>query len=739
MEFYAHTLSGQPPEAWQSLNSHLEEVGRLAGEFASTFGAQEWGNLAGLWHDIGKYSKEFQAYLRRDDGTDAHIENVPGRVDHSSAGAQHASQTLDILGHLLAYVIAGHHSGLLDGRSETIGQEDRLKKEIFAWTEAPADLLSRPAPPLPRFLSSAFGRKDAFTISFFVRMLYSCLVDADFLDTERFMSPDQAAFRFPLPSFILASMAKALDEYIRAKRDDSTPINAARESVRAACLAAAERPPGLFSLTVPTGGGKTLSSLAFALRHADLYGLRRVVYVLPFTTIIEQNAGEFRRAMGSVREAPADRLVIEHHCGVDTDRETASSRVACENWDAPLIITTSVQFYQSLFSRRSSACRKLHNLSQSVIILDEAQAIPVDYLEPALRALKELVSHYGSTVVLCTATQPAIHKGPGFPIGIENVREIIPDPPALYSHLKRVSVEDLGPRGDDEIVSMISEETQALCIVNTRGHARLLMQKLGRDEDAYHLSALMCPAHRAEIVASIRSRLERGLSCRVISTQLIEAGIDIDFPVVFRSMAGLDSIAQAAGRCNRNGRLSGLGRTYIFESEHQDRERFLADTAACASQVLAIHPDTPLGLDAVECYFKLYYWDQTSRWDAKRILQLFHLAQDRQFPFLFDFERAAREFRLIAEDTIPVVIPWGDEGHRLCKALRAMPGLNGDILRRLQRCSVPIRRRSWAEQIKLTIEPLFGEALALLTSPELHYSPVYGLHFDELREESFLY
>ncbi len=569
-------------------------------------------------------------------------------------------------------------------------------------------------------------------------MLYSCLVDADFLDTERFMSPEQAALRFPLPSSILASMAKALDEYVQDKRDDNSPVNAARESVRAACLAAAEKPPGFFSLTVPTGGGKTLSSLAFALRHAGLYSLGRVVYVLPFTTIIEQNASEFRRAMGSVREAPVDRLVIEHHCGVDTDRETASSRVACENWDAPLIVTTSVQFYQSLFSRRSSACRKLHNLAQSIIILDEAQVIPVDYLEPALRVLNELVSHYGSTVVLCTATQPAIHKGPGFPIGIENVREIIPDPPALYHRLKRVSVEDLGPRSDDQIVSMLSKETQALCIVNTRGHARSLIQKLGFSEDAYHLSALMCPAHRAEILASIRLRLDRGLPCRVISTQLIEAGIDIDFPVVFRSMAGLDSIAQAAGRCNRNGKLRGLGRTYIFESEHQDRERFLSDTAACASQVLAIHSDTPLGLDAVERYFKLYYWDQTSRWDAKRILQFFHLAQDRQFPFLFDFERAAREFRLIAEDTIPVVIPWGDEGHSLCKALRAMPGLNRDMLRRLQRFSVPIRRRSWAGQVKRSIEPLFNEALALLISCELHYSPVYGLHFDEPQEESFL-
>lgn len=739
-KYFAHSLPGQPRKHWHLLESHLEEVGRLAGLFASKFNAQEWGNLAGRWHDIGKYSSEFQAYLCRQDGPEAHIENAPGRVDHSTAGAQHAVGTLDILGHLLAYVIAGHHSGLLDSRSETSSQEDRLKKRIPVWNVAPSDLMRGEAPGLPCFLSEAFKKRDAFSISFFVRMLYSCLVDADFIDTERFMRPDQSHLRSPLPLSILDTMEGALSRYVQAKPKDSLPINAIRESVRKACLAAAQHPPGFFSLTVPTGGGKTLSSLAFALRHAVRHDQQRIIYVLPFTTIIEQNAGEFRQAMSSISDAPVERLVIEHHSNIDPGKESAYSRTACENWDAPLIVTTSVQFYESLFARRSSACRKLHNLARSVIILDEAQTIPVDYLMPSLRALRDLVANYGSTVVLCTATQPAVHKREDFPIGIEKVTEIMPDLGALHLCLKRVSVENLGPQTDDQIASMISGETQALCIVNTRGHARSLLEKLGDREGTFHLSALMCPAHRNEVLGAIRLRLGRGSPCRVVSTQLIEAGIDIDFPVVFRSMAGLDSFAQAAGRCNRNGKLQGLGRIYIFKSEHQDKERFLTDTAACAAQVLAIHKGSPLDLDAVEHYFRLYYWDQKARWDTKLILKSFNLARsekDQEFPFLFDFERVAKEFKLIAEDTCPIVIPWGQEGKEICKTLRSLPGPNREILRRLQRFTVQVRRRLWTEQLNRTIEPVFGDSLAILISPQLNYSLSYGLHFDELQGQGF--
>ena len=363
--------------------------------------------------------------------------------------------------------------------------------------------------------------------------------------------------------------------------------------------------PGLFSLTVPTGGGKTLSSLAFALRHAQRYSLRRVVYVVPFTTITEQTAEQFRHVMRPLGDSDP---VIEHHSNLDAGSETTASRLATENWDAPLVVTTSVQFYDSLFAARPSRCRKLHSLAKAVIILDEAQTLPVDYLEPCLRVLRELTANYGSTVVLCTATQPAVEWRDDFRIGLAGVREIVPDPPRLYASLKRVDVEHLGQRNDASLAEDLMAHEQVLCIVNTRRHARTLSEAIGdRDHQHFHLSALMCPQHRTTVLTNIKAALKARRICRVISTQLIECGVDIDFPTVYRSLAGVDSIAQAAGRCNRHGAQK-TGRTFVFRSEHEESERYFADTANCASQVLPLHED-PLSLDAVEHYFRLYYWD----------------------------------------------------------------------------------------------------------------------------------
>lgn len=267
-------------------------------------------------------------------------------------------------------------------------------------------------------------------------------------------------------------------------------------------------------------------------------------------------------------------------------------------------------------------------------------------------------------------------------------------------------------------------------MVNTRGHARKLTQALGETEEHFHLSALMCPAHRSRTLDTIRARLEADQPCRVVSTQLIEAGVDIDFPVVFRAMAGLDSIAQAAGRCNRNGRLPELGKVYIFRSENAGYEQFMTETANCASQVLDVHSEDVLSLDAIENYFKLYYWDQTARWDEQRILEAFHLVQDRSLPFLFGFEKVAEDFRIIQDHTRPVMIPWGEEGERLRKRLMAVPTMNRELGRRLQRYTVHIPHRMWIEQLKRTIEPMLENSLAILISPQLNYSETYGLHFD---------
>lgn len=572
-------------------------------------------------------------------------------------------------------------------------------------------------------------------------MVFSCLVDADFLDTEGFMQPEKSDLRADLPSDVLRLMEKALDEFVRSYTFSDAPVNGERAAIRSACLKSAENAPGFFSLTVPTGGGKTLSSLAFALRHALIHKqMERIVYVVPFTTIIEQNADQFRKVMNRIPDIPLDRLVIEHHSNFDPAKETPFSRLACENWNAPLIVTTSVQFYESLFANRGSHCRKLHNLSRAIIILDEAQTIPIEYLKPCLEVLKELVRNYGSTVLLCTATQPAIHKRPDFLVGINNVREIIPDPPALYRRLKRVRVQDLGLQTDAEISSLLRAEEQVLCVVNTRNHASILLKALGKAEGHFHLSALLCPEHRSQKLRIIRRRLAEGESCRVVSTQLIEAGVDVDFPVVFRSMCGLDSIAQAAGRCNRNGRLPDLGRVFIFRSEHQSAERFVSETSNAASQVLALFAHDPLSLESIERYFRLYYWDQTQRWDEHGILDCFQLdGGNPSLPFLFHFATAANGFRLIRENTRPVVIPWDRNGEDLCNTLRKLPCLNREIMRKLQRYTVQLRSRIWYEQCNKSIEPVLDGSLAILISSQVNYSDDFGLHFDAPDPDSLIY
>lgn len=342
---------------------------------------------------------------------------------------------------------------------------------------------------------------------------------------------------------------------------------------------------------------------------------------------------------------------------MDPEKESQAARLAAENWDAPLIVTTSVQFYESLFSNRPSTCRKLHNIARGVIILDEAQTLPVEYLKPCLVALKELVARYGCTIVLGTATQPAIGKREEFKIGIERVREIAADPPALYRQLKRVRVVDRGELTDETLADELRSRRQAVCIVNTTGHARKLFQRLGPEEGHFHLSARMCPVHRSQTLTAIRERLERKERCVVVSTQVVEASVNLDFPVVYRALAGLDSIAQAASRCNRNNRLPDGGEVFVFSSEHQRAEAFFRDTAQCAAQVMELYPDLP-GLEANEQFFRLYYWQRQSEWDKKHILECFRFSMDRRLPFDFAFAQAARDFHLIDDGaTHAVIVP----------------------------------------------------------------------------------
>lgn len=744
-DFYAHSKPGRPLEEWEPLEVHLEKVASLAASFAREFDAEEWGRLAGLWHDLGKYSRAFQDYLRSSSAADGHVGELKGTVDHSTAGAQQVVRSEGVLGHLLAYCIAGHHSGLPDGRSDGTCLEARLRKLVEPWSMAPGGLQERAFPSLPAFLAETLGHRQtrterkeaAFSFAFFTRMVYSCLVDADFLATEEFLDPQRSDSRPAFPSDVLELMEESLDRFCCETQWPASPVNELRSRIRSDCLAAGEWAPGLFSLSVPTGGGKTLSSLAFALRHAVHNGLRRVIYVAPFTTILEQNTRSFRRALDGAPGLDPETIVLEHHSAVDLGAETARSRLAAENWDVPLVVTTSVQFYESLFANRSARCRKLHRLARAVIILDEAQALPVDFLAPCLSALRELTRHYGATVVLCTATQPAIEKRDGFEIGLEAPREIVSDRAALFTALRRVRVTDLGRLSDLDLAHQLARLSQVLCIVNTRAHARRLYELLSAQGDVFHLSARMCPAHRSQKLEEIRSRLLRGLNCRVVSTQLVEAGVDIDFPVVYRSVAGLDSIAQAAGRCNRNGLLPELGSTFVFRSEHDASERFFAETAGCALQLLPLY-DEPLSPKAIEHYFRLYYWEQGSRWDSERILDGFHLDQDPALPFAFGFARVAQSFRLIEDSAMPVIVPWCESGAALVRELRARwQAPDRQLHRRLQRYTVSIPRRTWEKHAGAALE-LLGDRYAVIFSPELHYSEELGVILDEPSEDALI-
>lgn len=638
--YYAHSLPNHPESDWEPLNEHLSQVAALAKEFADSFGGGAYGRLAGLWHDLGKYSFEFQDYLRRTSDVDATSEQFRGRIDHSTAGAQHAACVLPKpANRLIAYCIAGHHAGLPDSVSDSEGCLDsRLIKVVPRVSGAPHDLLKQQPPPLPS-LQWATDAERNFQGSLFGRMVFSSLVDGDFLATEHFLSSDRSQGRLRTSS--LRDIETELQRYLAAKSAsvDRTAINKMRREVLDACIEGASLTPGLFSLTVPTGGGKTLSSLAFAIRHAVTHGMRRIIYAAPFTSIIEQNADVFRQAVGSLGYD----TVLEHHSAVDPVAETTWARLAAENWDARLIVTTNVKFFESLFAASPSRCRKLHRIVGSVIVLDEVQALPVQVLHPSLVLLRELARNYHCSIVLCSATQPAVQRRDGFEIGLSDVRELMPDRSRVFGGLKRTTIEPAGHMSDADLTRAMAEERQALCIVNTKRHAVKLFDMLPGDTPRFHLSANMCPEHRSEVLTLIKALLDHNEPCTVISTQVIEAGVDIDFPVVYRAMTGVDSIAQAAGRCNREGRRRD-GRVVIFEPEDRIPAGELRQAAETSRELLNQFDDL-LSPEAVDAYFTLHYWKRRDEWDRHRVLECFKPNGQ------LDFREAAARYRLIQKNS----------------------------------------------------------------------------------------
>jgi CRISPR-associated endonuclease/helicase Cas3 len=687
-----------------ALDEHLKSVATLARSHAARFGG-EWAYLAGLWHDLGKYRRRFQTYIRNASGyePDAHIKGESsGKTPHSTAGALLACDRFGKKGRVLAYLIASHHAGLYDwtdglaARLEDPDSRQELEESLAA--SPPASVLGHET--FQPDLRSIPGGSPGFSL--WVRMLFSALVDADFLDTERFMSPGLFEQRNQWPSLAQLTAAFEIHMTSLAKNAPDTSVNRLRSEVLAQCRSKAALRPGHFSLTVPTGGGKTLSSMAFALQHAKLHNKRRIIYVIPYTSIIEQTADVFRGIFGDA--------IVEHHSNAETtpENENSVSRLACENWDAPIIVTTNVQFFESLFAARPSRCRKLHNIVDSIVVLDEAQLLPPGFLQPILDVINLLAKHYGVTVVLSTATQPALTTREYFDTrqnlnGLENVREIIDDPDKLYSALERVRVR-LPAAWDSttewsKLAGSLSRHPSVLAIVNRRQDARELWLQM--PEGTLHLSALMCGAHRSQVIGEIKKRLKEGAPTRVVSTQLVEAGVDVDFPVVYRALAGLDSIAQAAGRCNREGRLD-RGEVVVFLPPQPSPPGLLRKGEDACRSVLHGHDaqQNPLDRRLFARYFEQLY--HACKLDEHGIGGLLKVDAE----LAVDFRSAAEKFRLIQdEEAVPVIVLYrGFDGHddsadQWLSALRKH-GPKRWLMRKLQRYTVNIHRQQALELLR---------------------------------------
>ena len=667
---YAHTVEGQGKEAWQPLAEHLQNVAELSAGFADKFGAPELGHLIGLLHDVGKASDEFQMRL----------EGRPGSVDHATAGAQLLAEQYGALGKLLAYAVAGHHGGLPNGigHGKRSSLRERLALDVDDWHAIENEVVfpnkNLPNEQIPLFLArEEANEQKVFGATMLLRMLYSCLVDADFLDTEHVMDSERADAR-RYKGMSLCQMRDALHAYMNSFGPADTPINRAREDIHAACVEAAELEPGVFSLSVGTGGGKTLASLDFALTHAVKHGLDRVVYAIPFTSIVEQTAGTLKSIFGNDS-------VLEHHCNYEFDESdaprSARERLAMENWDYPLIVTTNVQLFESLYSDKPSRCRKNHNLAKSVIILDEVQSLPDGLLEPCLAMLGELAKNYGSTVVLCTATQPSFGEH-----WLHNVNpvEMVPVERRHEELLsKRVKIESIGQINADDLTERLTDCEQVLVIVSTRRAASVLYDSLRQavDEDGlYHLSALMVPAHRSAVLAEIRERLSCGMPCRVVSTQLVEAGVDLDFPTVYREIAGIDSVLQAAGRCNREGRRS-IGHVYVFDCQElapaQKKQTWLTKMRALGMETCAVceqNGASPFGPDGVRRFFDRRYDPGIADCDNLAVARDFEDV-GRFRSFNFPFEDCGENFRFVDDRGKPVFVPWDVRGLGILESLRS--------------------------------------------------------------------
>jgi len=712
MKYIAHTKDGKnyiDDEQTQLLKTHLDNVSKYAKKFSEGFDAGEVGSLIGMMHDLGKYQDDFQKRIRGD----------KIKADHSTLGAKVMIERWGEIGRLYGMIIAGHHTGLKDSGCGTNIDDDTYSSRINRYKEKEAPYQKEITLPF-EFKHKAVDsdrHSSSFAIATYLKMLYSALVDADWTDTEEYVTD--------LKRESVNYTIKDLNERLMSKipSNNGSCINNIRAEILSSCQISSQGEQGLYTLTVPTGGGKTLSSLSFALLHALKHGLRRVIYVIPYTSIIEQNADVISKCIGK-------EFVLEHHSNVDIGikdyegEEITRLKWASENWDIPIILTTNVQFFESFFSNKPAKTRKLHNIAESVVIFDEAQMLPREFLSPSMYAISELVRNYKVTAILCSATQPAISK---YKYKDMKITEIISNPDDLAKKLKRVEYEISGKKDDQEIVDMLSVNPKVLCIVNSRRHAHALYE-LARNNykgNIFHLSTLMCCSHRREVLRNIKEKLNTNENVIVISTSLIEAGVDIDFPVVFRSIAGLDSIIQAGGRANREGKVES-GRVVVFDPSSEDGKipKAIQDSASITREVIELLKEKAFGLEGIKKYFEILYssTDSNGILDSKNILDEFDIAANN---VKLNFETVANKFKLIEDNTKSIVVNRTDESERLIREIRQ--GIfKTDTVRKLQQYSISIYENEYLKLLKDNALEILRSNYIILNNPQ-YYKEEIGL------------
>ena len=708
MNYIAHKRS-ETDNAEQLLIDHLVKVSELSGEFAECLELSEYAEIIGMMHDIGKYSNRFQERINGNDKI---------KVDHSTSGAQEAFKRRLLIA---SFCIAGHHGGIPDigGRADRENDstlQGRLKRNTenySAWIEEVDN---------SKFKSiiEPFA-KDRIPYSFVIRFLFSCLVDADYLDTENFMSNGAVSRQ---SGDKLIDLLTLINKHIAKWQNPSGKLNILRTQMLNECIdVGLNSSDKLFTLTVPTGGGKTISSMAFALNYAVKHRKKRIIYVIPYTSIIEQNAEVFRKIFGT-------KNVLENHSNVDfkeIDEETKTQMMlAAENWDSPIVVTTAVQFFESFFSNKPSKCRKIHNIADSVVIFDEAQMLPLDYLLPCATAIRQLAENYNSAVVLCTATQPNFQSilnltdknGSKY-----QLTEICKSADDLTNDFKRVNFKYDGKLEDDEIVSELKQCNQVLCIVNKKAHAQKIYSMLGESDENFHLSTYMCPAHRQKVIQEIRKRLDENKPCRVISTSLIEAGVDIDFPTVYRAVSGIDSILQAGGRCNReNKRNSAESVVHIFNTDEVlSYQQINTDVAL---DVINKYGDEIFLPEAVKMYFdNLYYYrdiDKTHKvFDKKEIIKSITN---------LEFESVAKKFKMIENDTKTLYIST-EENRKEIDDLRH-GNYSKELFRKLQQYVVNLYERDF-EKLDEACAVEYVDNSFYVLSDSNYYSHKTGITFPD--------